>query len=106
MRVNETAKREGTVRVLYIGGFGRSGTTLLNRMLGELPDVCAIGETVNLWHQGLLRNERCGCGCAFFDCPFWREVGRRAFGGWSSIDPDYVSALKSSIDRLHHAGEA
>lgn len=27
----------GDVRVLYLGGFGRSGSTLLERILSELP---------------------------------------------------------------------
>jgi sulfotransferase family protein len=80
------------VRVLYIGGLGRSGTTLLNRMLGELPDVCAIGEAVNLWQQGVVNNEKCGCNRPFHSCPFWQEVGTRAFGGWHRADLDSVLA--------------
>lgn len=94
------------MRILYIGGFGRSGTTLLNRMLGELPNVCAVGETVNLWRQGVLNNEQCGCGSAFYSCPFWQEVGKLAFGGWSLVDLDHVLALRSSMSRLPHVREA
>jgi hypothetical protein len=88
------------VHVLFVGGFGRSGTTLVSRMLGELPDVCAIGETVNIWRQGVLLNERCGCGSDFYECPFWQQVGKLAFGGWDTINSHYVLTLKSSIDRF------
>ena len=35
---------EYPVRVIYLGGLGRSGTTLLERLLGEIPGVCASGE--------------------------------------------------------------
>jgi hypothetical protein len=89
-----------TPRVLYIGGLGRSGTTLLNRMLGELPDVCAIGEAVNLWQQGAVNNEKCGCGKPFHSCSFWQEVGTLAFGGWHRVDLASVLALRSARFRF------
>jgi len=95
-----------TVRVLYIGGLGRSGTTLLNRMLGELPDVCAIGEAVNLWQQGVMNNEKCGCGERFHSCSFWQEVGTLAFGGWHRVDLERVLALRSANSRFRFVREA
>ena len=49
-------------RVLYIGGLGRSGTTLLERILGELPGACALGEVVHLWDRDVRADERCACG--------------------------------------------
>ena len=36
------------VRVIFIGGQGRSGTTLMERALGELDGVVSVGETVHL----------------------------------------------------------
>ena len=89
----------GSVRVLYIGGLGRSGSTLLDRMLGRLNDVCSVGELVHLWERGLKENNRCGCGERFGDCPFWRRVGQVAFGGWDTVDVDEILALKASVDR-------
>ena len=44
----------GPVRVLFIGGLGRSGSTLLDRMLGRLDDVWSVGELVHLWERGRL----------------------------------------------------
>ena len=70
-----------TPTVLYLGGAGRSGSTLLERMLGQLPDVVAVGEIVHLVRRGLLDDEDCGCGCPFSVCPFWTKVGEHAFGG-------------------------
>jgi hypothetical protein len=94
------------VRVLYIGGIGRSGTTLLNRLLGELPGVCAIGETVNLWRQGILRNEKCSCGQPFYSCSFWQEVGALAFNGWHRVDLESVLAGQSGGSRFKYVREA
>ena len=94
------------MRVLYIGGFGRSGTTLLSRLLGELPGVCAIGEAVNLWRQGIVRNEMCSCGQPFYSCSFWQEVGAVAFNGWDRVDLDSVLAGQSEGSRFRYAKEA
>lgn len=85
--------------VVYIGGFGRSGSTLLDRMLGEVPGLVSSGELVHLWERGVLANERCGCGQAFAECPLWTEVGRKAFGGWESLDVHHVIDLKRAVDR-------
>ena len=42
----ERIAEAGPVRVLYIGGLGRSGSTLLDRMLGQLDGVWSVGELV------------------------------------------------------------
>ena len=87
------------VPVLFIGGLGRSGSTLIDRVLGQTPGVCSVGELVFLWERGLLANERCGCGEPFDGCPFWKEVGVRAFGGWDRIDPAAILARQGRVDR-------
>ncbi|WP_326599683.1 sulfotransferase [Streptomyces sp. NBC_01803] len=90
------------VRVLYIGGLGRSGSTVLSRALGELPGFFHVGELVFLWSRGATRNELCGCGSRFLDCPFWTDVGKRAFGGWEAADPSRVAALQHEVDRTRY----
>lgn len=86
-------------RVIFVGGLGRSGTTLLERLLGELPGVVALGEVVHLWARGVGRDEPCGCGLPFLRCPFWRRVGERAFGGWSPELARRVLDLRHRVDR-------
>jgi Sulfotransferase family len=87
------------VRVLYIGGLGRSGSTLLDRMLGRVRGCRSVGELAFLWRRGLVENNRCGCGQRFRDCPFWTRVGREAFGGWERLDPGEVLDLQANVDR-------
>jgi hypothetical protein len=79
---------------------GRSGSTLLERMLGELPGTCSLGELVWLWPRGVIHNERCGCGVPFHDCPFWTEVGQKAFGGWSVLQAERMIALSKVVDSV------
>jgi len=89
-------------RVIYLGGLGRSGTTLVERLLGELPGVCALGEVVHLWQRDLRDDERCGCGARFSGCDFWQRVGERAFGGWANVDVDRVHKLRDAVERTRY----
>ncbi|HEX2312978.1 MAG TPA: sulfotransferase [Thermomonospora sp.] len=89
-------------RVLYLGGLGRSGTTLIERLLGELPGVMALGEVVHLWERGVVGGERCGCGAPFGSCEVWGRVGELAFGGWERADLDRLAALRAAVDRIRH----
>ncbi|MBB2913361.1 hypothetical protein FHS43_004665 [Streptosporangium becharense] len=89
-------------RVVFLGGLGRSGTTLLERLLGEVPGVAPLGEVVHLWSRSVLANESCGCGERFGTCPFWDKVGARAFGGWSGEIAHRMLALRSRVDRTRH----
>ena len=89
-------------RVIFLAGLGRSGTTLLERALAELPGVQALGEVNHLWRRSVIEDEPCGCGEAFSQCPFWRAVGERAFGGWDTVDVAAVGAAQSQAMRLRH----
>jgi len=93
--------RGAPVPVIYLAGLGRSGSTLLERVLGEIPGVCSLGEVIHLWHRGLIRNERCGCGSPFRECPFWTRVGAEAFGGWHRVDAARMAALGRTVDDVN-----
>lgn len=85
--------------MLFLGGLGRSGTTVLERLLDREPQVQALGEVVHLWQRSVGDNELCGCGVPFHDCPFWTGVGQAAFGGWDRVDVDRVLSLRDRVDR-------
>lgn len=68
-------------KVLFIAGGGRTGSTMLHNVLGQIDGFAAVGELRYIWGRGVLNNQLCGCGLRFADCPFWSEVMRRAFGG-------------------------
>jgi hypothetical protein len=89
----------GDYRVIYLGGMGRSGSTLAERLLGELPQVCVAGEIVHLWQRCVTDNERCGCGQPFGACEFWSAVGEAAFGGWSKLNVRRIADLRARVDR-------
>src|SRR4029079_15238908 len=75
------------MKVLYIVGVGRAGSTPLERMLGAVPGSVNAGELNAIFSRVATQDQRCGCGAPFSRCPFWTAVGDRAFGGWSSVTP-------------------
>lgn len=69
-----------SVRVVFVGGTGRSGSTVVANALGAMNDAISVGELRYLWERGITENRLCGCGQPFADCPFWQQVLRVAYG--------------------------
>lgn len=91
---------ENLTKVLYIGGSGRSGSTLLERLLGQLDGFTTVGELKQVWERGFTQNQLCGCQQPFRQCPFWTEVTARALGDPASFDVNKTKALALSVDRI------
>jgi hypothetical protein len=88
------------LRVLYVGSWSRSGSTLLDLMLGQIPGFVSVGELRYLWHRGLGERQLCGCGTPLPDCPFWRNVLDEAFGSADRVDASAILALQRRVDGL------
>lgn len=91
-----------TVRVICLVGAGRSGSTLLSRMLDMEAGTTALGETSNLLSQ---RDITCGCGHIPDRCPVWGPVLRaidemQLFEEWQHVQ--HLSRIQklSSLRRV------
>jgi hypothetical protein len=64
--------------VLFIAGLGRSGSTLLARLLGGVPGVFNAGECVLYLFTPDMYERRIPCSCSLTaeNCPFWGEIAR------------------------------
>ncbi len=60
------------IPLLYIAGTGRNGSTLLERILNEIPGVFAAGELGRLTRYN--PNKMCLCGQHLINCPIWQEI--------------------------------
>ena len=70
------------LKVLYIAGVGRSGSTLLERMLGAVPGSVNTGELNAIFSRVATQDQRCGCGEPFSACPSGpRSATRRSAAG-------------------------
>ena len=82
------------MKVLYIAGNGRSGSTLLDVILGQFPGFFPVGEVRNVWDYGLVENRPCGCGQPFRDCGVWSGIFEGEFTGARAVDPVQVAAWR------------
>ena len=94
--------RNGRVRVLYIAGYSRSGSTMLDSILGQVHGFFSTGELYYVWSRNVLDNTVCGCGTPFADCKVWKKVFENAFGGIDAVDPREMIRLQDSNTRTRH----
>lgn len=86
-----------TVKVLYIAGFERSGSTLINRVFGQIEGFVAWGELRDIWEHGVSENRPCTCGATFHQCEVWQEVLDSGFGGIDNLNSSrLIKLLKQS----------
>ncbi|MGF1340931.1 sulfotransferase [Streptomyces flavovirens] len=93
------------VRVLYITGWMRSGSTLLGNILNELPGVRHIGELHFLWKNGVLgagTNSTCGCGQPLTACPLWSDALAALPAPAGAATARRMLALQHTLMRTRH----
>lgn len=88
--------------VVSIGGASRSGSTLLNLLLGNPDEFLPVGELRYVWSRGYRQNMLCGCGTPFRECSFWRAVMTRAYGDFDKVPAADLEALQASVGEIWH----
>lgn len=86
--------------VVFIAGAGRSGSTLLERLLGSQPGWFSVGEVRFFWQYMVEGGHRCGCGEMLESCPFWSAV--RGDLEQAGCEFSEVAAIAQRIDRSRH----
>ncbi|MBN7797785.1 sulfotransferase [Parahaliea mediterranea] len=91
------------VKVLYVVGVGRSGSTMLDTVLGNHSDVESVGELINASRAWSNEDEHCACGLPAAKCEFWGEVRKE----WEASTPHLAHgpewrALQASFERPRH----
>lgn len=63
--------------IIYIAGYGRSGSTLLTILLDAHPQLAGVGEICHLLTEWETSDRRCSCGQLYADCSFWGDLYRQ-----------------------------
>jgi Sulfotransferase family len=90
------------VKVLYVVGLGRSGSTILSNSLGQIPNFFSGGELNFIWRHNVIENRLCGCGRPFRECPVWTKVMDEAYGSMDGVDPREMMRLQNVGTRTRH----
>lgn len=84
------------LKVIYIAGYGRSGTTLLDIALGQQPGVFATGELTALARHVWKEREFCACRRQADECDFWSPV----VSAWQADrQPDAIEQYGKNLAR-------
>lgn len=86
------------VRVIYLTGTGRSGSTLLGNAIGSLPGALSAGEIRFLLRRGIAEAGTCGCRRPVVECPVWRPALEKTFGAIPA--PDEALRLDAALTAL------
>ncbi|WP_100445144.1 sulfotransferase [Glycomyces xiaoerkulensis] len=62
------------MRVIYLLGRGRSGSTIVGKVLGAPDGWFSAGEVRTLWDPVLVQDSPCACGEPVSRCPVWSRV--------------------------------
>jgi len=82
-------------RILYILGASRSGSTILNSILGAHPQILAMGELSRLMTDVHGGPRVCACGKGIEACPIWGGALRL----WHEMQPDATAESYTALQR-------
>ena len=83
--------------MIYIAGYGRSGSTLLDIALAQNNSIFGAGEVTALARHVWDSNEYCACRSTVHDCPLWKPV----VGRWrSSGDSKFMARYRAAQERM------
>lgn len=85
------------MKVLYVLGRGRSGSTVFANVLGELDGFFSGGEIRYFWDPVVLNGSSCGCGVPIRECVVWSHALDRL----SDVDIEEVAQWQHAIVREH-----
>ena len=86
------------MKLIYIIGSGRSGSTLLDITIGSQPRCFSSGEICNLV-QAYASEDLCACGSKIASCSFWSHVISDWMAKNSLVDGDLQKYAE--LERLY-----
>lgn len=89
------------VRVVYVCSWGRSGSTIVDRVLGQVAGAVSVGELRSLWDADPA-TRRCGCGALLAGCRLWQPVLYETVGDSSARALAWVRELRDRCARSRH----
>ena len=83
---------------IYILGYGRSGSTLLEGYLASQLNMVAIGELCYLFSRGIDLNPLCSCGSKTCECNFWCHIIERIRKEFSGLEIVELGELRERYE--------
>lgn len=98
--VNRASEQVSEPQVVYIAGYGRSGSTLLDCILGSHEEMVGTGELTHLFKE-FEDDAKCSCLEPVRNCAFWRDVLRDASESFGQkIEPPAARILTRKVEKI------
>jgi len=88
--------------VIYIGGLGRNGSTLLAELLATLPGFVSVGELPTLWRHGWRDDWQSSDGHQFSTSPVWKALLARLQQENKEFNPELALQLCEGVAKERH----
>ena len=86
------------MKIIYIVGTGRNGSTIFDIILGNASNIQSCGEVYNAFYAWK-KNKKCACSKPVTDCEFWQKVFLQYFNNNSEITIDEIIKLQKRFER-------
>jgi len=87
------------MKILYIMGRGHSGSTVLDLILGNHPDIQSVGELNAGFRRG--PEEVCSCGKHLPDCEFWMPIRKDLDERFPDVKSHGYARMLRYLDNFH-----
>jgi hypothetical protein len=102
VRHEQVPSPDAPLKVIYIAGWGRSGSTLLDSLLGQIDGFFSTGELRYIWERGVLGDWKCGCGRTVKRCEVWSVVLAKLEADGRGPDARRILRWQKQVTRFRH----
>lgn len=97
---NEKLKKENKkIKVLYVAGPTRSGSTIISNILGQINGFFHAGEIIEAWDRG--QTWKCSCGCYPQECVVWSDIFKALTSAIAPKDLIEIIRARDKLSRSH-----
>jgi hypothetical protein len=87
------------VKVLFVAGPTRSGSTIISNILGQINGFFHAGELIEAWDRG--RTWKCSCGQDPCKCQVWSQIFKTLDTVISRTDQDDIIRMRDKLSQSH-----
>jgi len=90
------------MKIIYIAGDGRSGSTLLDSILSNIDGSLSVGECHRFWIRFYEGETRCACGKMITDCELWSDVDKQLRQRFDDYAPEQFKKRVQEIQQYRN----
>ena len=90
-------EKRNRIKVIYIMGYGRSGSTFMDILLGNHKDFISVGALSNFFDWEI-NDGICACHQSFNNCQFWKKVKEGFYHLIEYQNPEECAVVQKRVE--------